>query len=193
MAHSNYEILKANSPDALATLVAAALTAGKVLYGAPMVEGPSIGYTKTTYAQAVVEDDEAGSAVTEVITITTAQLLALNTTPISIVPAPASGYAIVPVSAVLFLDYAGVAYDGIAGGEDLVFRYTDGSGAIAATIEATGFLDASADAHRVVAFASLAVPTPAAALVLHMTSGNIATGTSPLKLKLNYKRVPLLT
>lgn len=193
MALENYAVLKANSPDDLATLVNAALTAGKVLVGSVYVDGPSIGYTRFTYCQAVAEDTEAASAVTEVITITTGQLLALFTTPISIVPAPAAGYAIVPVSATLFLDYAGVAYDGIAGNEDLVFRYTDASGAIAGTIEATGFLDASADAHRVVTFASLAVPTPAAALMLHMTTGNIATGTSPLKLKLNYRRVPLLT
>lgn len=193
MALENYEVLKASSPTDLATLVNAALTDGKVLVGSVYVDGPSLGYTKSTYCQAVAEDTEAGSTVTEVITITTAQLLALFTTPISIVAAPAAGYAVVPVSAVLFLDYAGVAYDGIAGGEDLVFRYTDASGAIAGTIEATGFLDASADAHRVVTFASLAVPTPAAALMLHMATGNIATGTSPLKLKLNYRRVKLLT
>jgi hypothetical protein len=42
-------------------------------------------------------------------------------------------------------------------------------------------------------FSQLATITPAAALVLHMSSGNIATGTSPLKLKLNYRRVKLLT
>lgn len=192
MSLENYEVLKANSPDDLATLVNAALTAGKVLIGSVYVDGPSIGYSRFTYCQAVAEDTEAGSSVTEVITITTAQLLALNTTPIEIVPAPASGYGIVPISAVLFLDYAGVAYDGIAAGEDLVFRYTDDSGAIAATVEATGFLDASADAHRHAVFSQLATITPAAALVLHMSSGNIATGTSPLKLKLNYRRVKLL-
>lgn len=193
MALSNYEILKANSPDALETLVAAALTAGKVLYGPPSVEGPTIGYTKTTYAQAVVDDDEAEPVQTDVITVTSAELLALNTTPKAIVAAPAAGYAIIPVDARLFLDYNSTAYDGIAGGEDLVLRYTDGSGGIAATIEATGFLDAAADAHRYAIFSGLIVPTAAAALVLHMTSGNIATGNSPLKLRVRYRTVPLLT
>jgi hypothetical protein len=193
MALSNYEILKANSPDALATLVAAALNAGKVLYGAPMVEGPSIGYTKTTYAQAVVEDDEAEPVQTDVITVTSAELLALFTTPKAIVPAPAAGYAVIPVDARLFLDYNSAAYDGIAANEDLVLRYTDASGNIAATIEATGFLDASADAHRHAIFSGLIVPTAAAALVLHMTTGNIATGNSPLRIRVRYRTVPLLT
>jgi hypothetical protein len=193
MALSNYDILRASSPEALATLVAAALAAGKVLYGDPSLEPPTANYTKTTYTQAVVNDDQAEATQTEVITISSAELLALFTTPISIVPAPAAGYAIVPVDAVLFLDYNTTAYDGIAAGEDLVLRYTNASGGIAATIETTGFLDASADAHRHAIFSGLIVPTAAAALVLHMATGNIATGNSPLKLRVRYRTVPLLT
>lgn len=128
-----------------------------------------------------------------VVTVTTGQLLALYTTPKAFVAAPGAGKAIVPVSAQLFLDYATTGYDGIAAGEDLVFRYTDASGGIAATVEATGFLDATADAHREAQFATLITPTADAALVLHMSSGNIATGDSPLKVKLRYRVVTLLT
>lgn len=128
-----------------------------------------------------------------VVTISTAELLLLNTTPKDLVAAPGAGLAIVPVDAVLFLDYATTAYDGIASGEDIVLRYTDGSGNIAGTVEATGFLDASADAHRVALFSSLIVPTANAKLVAHMATGNIATGDSPLKIKLRYRVVPLLT
>lgn len=40
MSLENYEVLKANSPDDLATLVNAALTAGKVLVGSVYVDGP---------------------------------------------------------------------------------------------------------------------------------------------------------
>lgn len=127
------------------------------------------------------------------VTLTSAQLLALYTTPIDAIAAPPAGIALVPLAATLFLDYGGTAYDGIAAGEDLVLRYTDGSGAIAATVEATGFLDASADAHRHVTFAALATLTPAAKLVWHMTTGNIATGNSPLKTRVRYRLVPVLT
>lgn len=128
-----------------------------------------------------------------VITVTTEELLALNTTPKALVAAPGAGKAIVPVDALMFLDYATTAYDGIAAGEDLAMRYTDGSGNIAAQVETTGFLDASADAHRAAVFSGLITPTANAALVLHMTSGNIATGDSPLKVQVRYRIVDLLT
>lgn len=126
-------------------------------------------------------------------TLTSAQLLALNGTPIDAIAAPPAGIALVPLSATAFLDFNSVAYDGIATGEDLVPRYTDSSGAIAATIETTGFLDAAADAHRHITFASQATLTPAAKLVWHMTTGNIATGNSPLKTRVRYRLVPVLS
>lgn len=126
-------------------------------------------------------------------TLSSAELLALFTTPVDAFTAPPAGIAVVPLSSTLMLDYNSAAYDGIAAGEDLVLRYTDASGAIAATVEATGFLDASADAHRHAAFASLATLTPAAKLVWHMTAGNIATGNSPLKTRTRYRLVPVLS
>lgn len=135
----------------------------------------------------------AGREIEVEQTLSSAQLLALNGTPVDAFAAPPAGIAVVPVSAVAFLDYGGTAYDGIATGEDLVLRYTDSSGAIAATIETTGFLDASADAHRHIQFASQATLTPAAKLVWHMTTGNIATGNSVLKTRTRYKLVPVLS
>jgi len=128
-----------------------------------------------------------------VVTVTTEELLALNTTPKALVSAPGAGKAILPVDAQFFLDFNSVAYDGIAAGEDLVMRYTDGSGGIAATVEATSFLDAAADAHRAAIFSGLVTPTANAALVLHMSSGNIASGNSPLKVKLRYRVIDLLS
>jgi cytosine/adenosine deaminase-related metal-dependent hydrolase len=117
----------------------------------------------------------------------------LNTTPKALVAAPGAGVAVCPVSVTAFLDFNSAAYDGIAAGEDLVLRYTDGSGGIAHTIEATGFLDAVADAHRISNVSGLYVPTANAALVLHMATGNIATGDSPLKIRVRYRLVTLLT
>jgi hypothetical protein len=123
------------------------------------------------------------------VTVTTGQLLALNATPKTLVAAPGAGKALVPTLITLFLDYNSTAYDGIAAGEDLVLRYTDGSGAALATIEATGFLDATADAVRWAIPASTAAFTPVAnsPLVLHMATGEIATGDSPLKVRIDYK------
>ena len=120
-------------------------------------------------------------------TISSAQLLALNTTPITVLPAVANYYHLF-TGAALFLDYNSAAYAGIAAGEDLAFRYTDGSGAIVGEVETTGFLDATADArrwcysHAVGATLPVTSITPVAAspLVLHLLSGNITTGNSPL-------------
>lgn len=123
------------------------------------------------------------------VTITAAQLKALNTAPIPLVAAPGAGKALMLLDAVLFMDYATTAYDGIAAGEDLNIRYTNGSGALLATIETTGFLDATADATRYVQPTTTAAVTPVAnaPLVLYMATGDIATGDSPLKVRVRYR------
>jgi predicted RecA/RadA family phage recombinase len=128
-----------------------------------------------------------------VITVSSAELLALNAAPKTLIAAPGAGKAIVPVSAQLFLDYNSAAYAGIAAGEDLAFRYTDGSGNQCGSVEATGFLDATADAHRSHLFNGTISPTANAALVLHMLTGEIITGDSPLKVQVRYRVVDLLT
>ncbi len=137
----------------------------------------------------ITEDSSLQEAT---ITVSSAELLLLNTTPKELIATPGAGFAIALDSAVLFLDYGTTAYDGIAAGEDLNIRYTDGSGALVATIEATGFLDATADALRYVQPTTAAAITPVAnaALVLYMATGNIATGNSPLKVKVYYRVIP---
>ena len=125
------------------------------------------------------------------VTITAAQMLALNATPQSLVPAPGAGYALVFDGAVVFLDYNSAAYAGIAAGEDLSIKYTDGSGLEVGALEATGLLDATADALRYVPPKAVAGFTPVAnaALVLHMLTGEVTTGDSPLKLRVYYRRI----
>lgn len=134
-----------------------------------------------------------GPLKTKIVEIVAAALLALNATPQTLVPAPGAGKALIPVSMELWLDYGGTAYAGIAAGEDLALKYTDANGATLATVETTGFLDATADAFRYVQPTTTAALTPVAnaPLVLHLLTGEITTGNSPLKLRVLYREINL--
>ena len=81
----------------------------------------------------------------------------------------------------------------IAAGEDLTMKYTDASGVILAQVEATGFLDQTADEHRIVYPLADAAKEQVgnSAIVLHMLTGEIITGNSPLKVRVRYRTVDL--
>lgn len=127
------------------------------------------------------------------VTVATAEVLALNAVPKELVAAPGAGMAIIVEDIQLMLDFATAAYDGVAGGEDLEVRYTNGAGALIATIETTGFIDQGADAYRHVrpTTAAAIAPVANAAVVLDLAAGEIATGDSPLKVRVRYRTVAL--
>lgn len=163
-----------------------------VYYGAiAEISGVAGDIIPVKVAPGVVGNDTG--TVTANVTISTAELLALNAAPKTLVAAPGSGKALILVDVQLMLDYNSAAYDGIAAGEDLEIRYTNGSGQLVATVESTGFLDATADAYRHVYPTSTAAIVPAAnaALVMDLASGEIATGNSPLKVRLRYREITL--
>jgi len=125
------------------------------------------------------------------VTVTTGQVLALNAVPKQLVAAPGAGKAIIVEDLQFMLDYNSAAYDGVAAGEDLEVRYTDGAGALVATIETTGFIDQAADQYRHARPTTAAALTPVAnaALVLRLATAEIATGNSPLKVRVRYRTV----
>lgn len=133
------------------------------------------------------------SGLTTVVTVTSAQMLALNATPVVIVPAAGAGLAIIP-RMVAMRHAGGTAYGGIAAGEDLVLKYTNGSGAqCSGVVETTGFLDQTTAQVRVVgppgstgATAGDYAPVANAAVVLHLLVGEITTGNFPLIVKVWY-------
>lgn len=130
-------------------------------------------------------------------TITSAQVLALNATPRTVVAAQGAGMAIIP-SRVAIHKPAGTAYSGIASGEDLVLKYTNGSGAqCSGVIETTGFLDQATAQTRVAhapgstgSTAGDYAPVANAAVVLHLLTGEITTGDSPIYVRVWYDIVP---
>lgn len=139
-----------------------------------------------------------GSGLAHVdVTLTAAQVKALNATPRTLVAAPGAGYAIVFEGAVVAFTYGSAAYAGIAAGEDLAVRYTDGSGTQVGAVETTGFLDQTSSQMRYVRPFNAAsgvsdlTPTANAALVAHMLTGEITTGDSPVKIRVFYRVVPI--
>jgi len=127
--------------------------------------------------------------------ITTAQVLALFATPITVVAAPGAGKYSEFVAAQLFLDFNAAAYAGIAAGEDLVFKYTDASGVqVSQTIETTGFLDATADQLAIANpdgtdLAGVINAVDNAVIVLHLLVAEIITGDSPLKVRVFHRDI----
>jgi hypothetical protein len=134
------------------------------------------------------------------VAVSSAEILALNATPKTLVAAPGANKFLRFRGAVLFLDYNSAAYAGIAAGEDLLIRYTDGSGNTVGKCEVTGFLDGTADDYRSLmpvtsTGAALQDVDPAlnAALVLHMSTGEIITGDSPMGVRVYYDSIDLST
>ena len=125
------------------------------------------------------------------VTISSAQLLGLNATPRTLVPAPGAGKTL-SFEKMLIQKPAGTAYAGIAAGEDLSIKYTDGSGAEVGQCETTGFLDQTTNqirivnAHAAASGASQITPVDNAALVLHLLVGEIITGDQPLNCEVLY-------
>lgn len=138
----------------------------------------------------------AGGLIITDVTITTAQVLALNATPVSLIAAPGASKAIIFEGAVVHKP-AGTAYAGVAAGEDLGIKYTNGSGLEVAACEMTGFADQTTAQTRFIrarvaaqaagAVSDLAVVANAA-LVAHMLVGEITTGDSDFLLRI-YHRV----
>ena len=131
------------------------------------------------------------------MTLTAANVKALNATPISLVPAPGSGYALIFEGAVVYYGFNTAAYAGIAGGEDLAVKYTDASGLQVGSCETASFLDQTSNQtrfispYRAASGASDIIPAANAALVLHMLSGEITSGDTQLKLRVYYRIVPV--
>lgn len=128
------------------------------------------------------------------VSLTNAEMLALRAAPKTLVAAPGAGLVNIFISATLFFDYTG-AYTESA--DNLAVRYTDGSGTIVSqAIEATGFVDATADT-MTTAMAKIDVIAAKTAcenkaLVLHNTGdGEFGGGNAAnvVRVKVSYRVV----
>jgi len=128
----------------------------------------------------------AGKILEKEVTLTSAEILALYTTPKTLVAAPGSGKVLQFAGAVGFLDFNTTAYDtaGI-----LTVKYTDGSGtAVSDAVAAAALCNQADDCYE--EFAKTTAETELtvnAALVLTCDSANPASGDSILTIKIFYR------
>lgn len=142
-------------------------------------------------------DGHAAGLCIEDVTLTAAQILALNATPIALIAAPGANKALIFEGAVIHKP-AGTAYAGVAAGEDLGIKYTNGSGLEVAACEMTGFADQTTAQSRFIRprTGAIAAGTVSdlnvvanAALVAHMLVGEITTGDSVFNFRIYFRIV----
>jgi hypothetical protein len=123
------------------------------------------------------------------VSITAAQLLAMNATPQTLVAAPAAGFVNIFEGAFLVYDYV-TAFTATI--RDLEIRYTGTSGQLCCTaITGSGFLDATSDQirHAYPVFSATFTPVVADKIVICCKTGELGTGTSVMRIRTFYRRV----
>ena len=127
----------------------------------------------------------AGRIYEKEVTLTSAEILALYTTPKTLVAAPGTKKVIQFISAVAFLDFNSVAY---ATAGILTIKYTNGSGtAVSDAVAAAALCNQADDCYE--EFAKNTVETELtsnAALVLTCDTANPTAGNSPITIKVIY-------
>jgi hypothetical protein len=160
---------------------AAGFKLGKAVYGGTGTAGG------TVVARILINEIE--DVRETVVTLTNAQVKTLYSAPVSVIAAPGAGKFIQIVDVQGKLNYATAGFDAVGTGDDLVLKYTNASGGTAATLETTGWLDATADAYQLGIAASTVKPVANAAVVAHILAGEIFTsaGGGSVTLKIKYR------
>lgn len=119
--------------------------------------------------------------------ISSAQILALNATPVQIAPAPGVGRVILVDRILLKMVRTGTAY---ASGGALEFRYTNAAGSkvsadIAASVVTTG--GAGTEFNTVAGVVTTLTPVANAIIVIDNATGAFTTGTGTAVIEVYYK------
>jgi len=131
------------------------------------------------------------------VTLSPANILALHTTEIEVVPAQGSGKAILLNRVILGLDYNSTAYAGIAAADNFQIRITDITGEIIALPETIELLDQTADTiigyrSGSYVFSQKMTLVDNAPLVISL-AGAVTSGNSPVKVTCFYEVIDLAT
>jgi hypothetical protein len=128
-----------------------------------------------------------GAAQSVAVSLSSAQILALNATPVTLIPAPGAGRVILVNDITMQMTRTGTAY---SNGGALEFRYTDGSGAkvsadIAAALVTTG--GAGVAYASVLGIEASITPVVNSPVVVDNASAAFITGTGTAKLSIAYR------
>lgn len=125
-----------------------------------------------------------------ITTLSTAQVNGLRAAPITVVAAQGAGTIIEIVSVVITYDYATAAFT-VAGDEDLIIEYADGTDATA-SIESAGFLDQADDEVRfylnsLAAGADLEALIDQGLRIFNTGAGETADGGGEVDIRVTYR------
>lgn len=177
----------------------AALTSAQILVGNGSNVATAVAMSgDTTISNAGVVAIGAGKVLSAMVeqsliryadvTIPTAEVLALRTTPKTLVAAPGAGFCIVPLAAYATLDFNSIAYDN--GTDTLDVLYSGGSALMSF---ATTLVEAAADINSYVEKAEAAMALlENTAVVARCSSADPTAGDSDIKIRVYYRIVPLL-
>jgi len=127
---------------------------------------------------------------TTITTITAAEMLALNASPKVLVQAPGAGKYVEVMRAELLLTYGTTAYTAVDNTKDLVVGY-ETSGMLV-QLESTGLLDQVTDQRRVAHHTNSHLVAENETVTIKTLAGEVLTGDSELKVKVEYRIAELL-
>lgn len=139
----------------------------------------------TTATKTATYDDQGAQRAR--VTLTAAQVKALNTTPITLVAAPGAGMYVSVIEVLATLNYGTTQF---TGANNVELRYTNGSGAKVTGDLASSWLNGSATA-AVKAIAAAVTPVANAAVVAAVPVANPGAGDSTVSVDIYYRVVKL--
>lgn len=122
--------------------------------------------------------------------LTSAEILALSTTPIALIAAPGAGKVIIVDRIVGTSTFVTAAY---TGANALEFRYTNASGAKVTADIAAAFINVASGTltHTVGGLVAELVAVSNAAIVVRVPTADPAAGSGNIKLQIAYREVPV--
>jgi hypothetical protein len=155
----------------------------KTLNGGASYGTATLGHCPRVASTATTDYEDSPYASVEVA-ITSAQILTMRATPVALVPAPGAGKVLQFLGATVIYDYA-TAYTESAA--NLVIENNTGTD-MSEILEATGFMDATADAmrHMVPAILGPVMLANEGLYLKNNGAGEYGSGTSVLRVKVLY-------